>query len=539
MSTQSPSGLPSRPGRLPWFVLAIAVVAATLHLLPQLAAAVTVPAGWHTTGIHQTSPDVMQYRVWFRQAQIEGPIISNTLTAEPHRPYMVVLFAWAIGTVASWTGMSPEWVYVYAGCLFAFLWVIVLYRLVETFFESPSQRLWVLAALLLGGGLGGHIKLWLRFDAVRNLPGVKTLIAAPLEEWQLFENYRGHFAISTLFDTHFLLVWLCVSAAGLLLHRCIAQPTTARLAAGAVLALFTGVVHLHSGLSIVVIAMGMAWMCWLGKQQVRESLVALVVIGGPALAGVAMQAVLVAARGLPSSPWRALPIEPSILFLAYTLQWIVGTWALIRLWKQPTLATCTLTGWLVGCLVYTFSGPFWLYPDRGTLTLVIPLTILAGLGYFATTSRPSLRAVVVTAFFMLATPVWTTAFFVSTSSFNPNFHSKFVTPAHDEVVATARRVAKAGDLLLADEDSLLWLAPEYPGVHYCAHFFLTLDYEAKQARVTQFYLANAAEQSAFLREQQVRFLWVPQRHHPERFAEVPGLTLVVQNDIGALYSHAQ
>jgi hypothetical protein len=36
----------------------------------------------------------------------------------------------------------------------------------------------------------------------------------------------------------------------------------------------------------------------------------------------------------------------------------------------------------------------------------------------------------------------------------------------------------------------------------------------------------------------VKFLFVPARQKPERFRDLPGLTLLVANDVGALYAHA-
>lgn len=526
------------PGPLPWAVLAAALVAALLHTVPVVTAQATVPDGWRFTGIHQSSPDLMQYRQWFRQTQLEGPVISNKLTSEPHKPYMLVLFAWAVGTVASWLGASPEFVYQYAGCLFAFLLVVVIYRLVEAFVATTSHRWWIFGAIVLGGGIGGHHKLLMRFEAIRNLPGVRRFVYEPFTQWLIFEDYRGQFVFSTLFDTHFLLAWLCTSASVLLLYRAILDPRLPRLLAVAGLSFFTGAVHLHSGLSVVIIGAGMAWMCWVGKQRARDAVVAAAVAGAGAIAGVGLQGLLIGPGGLPTPPWEAHPILPINLFMAYTLQWIVATWALTRLWRSPTLGTCVLTGWLVGCLIYTFSAPIWPYPDRGTMTLLIPLTLLAGAGYFSVWPRLSMRALAVAAALLLVTPVWTLAFNVSTSRFSPELNAKFVSTEHDAIVAAARQAAGPNDLLVADEASLLWLAPEYPGVNYCAHFFLTVDYARKQQEVTSFYAGTAEQQAAFLRQHDVRFLFVPKRLDPARFRELPGLTVVAENGVGVLFSRA-
>jgi hypothetical protein len=515
----------------------VGVLAALLHVVPLVTAQLTAPEGWRFTGIHQSSPDLMQYRQWFRQTQLEGPLISNVLTPEPNRPYMLVVFAWAVGVLASWIGATPEFVYAYLGCVLALAFVVVIYRLVEAFVPMPAHRWWIFGAVLVGGGIGGHLKLALRFDAIRDLPGVRRMLWEPFMNWLLFEDYRGQFVFSTFFDTHFLLVWLCSAAGVLLLYRYIERPSGARLTLASALAAFTGVVHLHSGLLIVAIAAGIAWMCWVGRQHAREAVVALAVVGASAMAGVGLQAVFVGIGGLPTSPWQAEPILPSVLFFAYTLQWIVAAWGLTKLWPSPTLGTCVLTGWVIGCLVYTFSGPMWAYPDRGTVTLLIVITIIGGIAYFKERERPSRLAVGIAAFFLLVTPLWTVAHEISVARFSPDLNAKFVSADHDRIVEVARQRAQRGDLLLSDETSLLWLAPEYPGRHYCAHFFLTVDYARKQEDVRKFYAGTAAEQSAFMREHDVKFLFVAARQKPERFADVPGLTLLVENGVGALYSH--
>jgi hypothetical protein len=358
----------------------------------------------------------------------------------------------------------------------------------------------------------------------------------PLLDWLTFEDYRGQFVFSTLFDTHFLLAWVLTTASALALYRYIKRPSPAGLAITATLAGFTGLMHLHSGLTFLAIAAGVAWMCWVGQQQVRPAVVGLVVAGGSAAASVALQLLLIGRGGIPSSPWRADPILPSILFLAYTLQWVMAAWGLTRLWRTVSVETCVLTGWIVGCLAYTWSGPFYPYPDRGTMTLLIPLTLVGGLAYFSKRVTPSGLALAVGAFFLLMTPVWTVAHEVSASKFEPTLNAKFVSGDHDRIVAAARSHAARGDLLLADENSLLWLAPEYPGVHYCAHFFLTVDYARKREEVRRFFAASADEQAAFMRAQGVKFLFVPASQTPARFSAVPGLTLIEQNDVGALFS---
>jgi hypothetical protein len=534
-----PPAAPPPTGRraLPLAVYGVALAAALLHVVPLATGWLTTPDGWRFTGIHQLSEDVMTYRQWFRQAQLDGPVIRNMLTSEPDESYVLVVFAWMIGTLAKWTGSSPEWVYALSGCVFAFLFVLVLHRLVAAFVPWPAARWWILGATLVGGGLSGHLKLLLRVDSIRSQPLVRRLIVEPLQTYNLWEDYRGQFVFQTLFDSHFLIALLCTSASVLAAYRYLSHPAPSRLLLAAALAAVTSVVHLYSGLTLIAIFAGIAWTCWIGGLGVRPAVIVLLVVGASAAAGVSLSALAVGSQGLEAPQWRAAPMLPSLLLLSYTLQLGMAAWALPRLWRDRTLETCVLAGWLAGCLALTSSGPFNPYPDRGTMTMLIPATVLGGLGYFTTRTVPSTTAILVGAFFLLATPLWTLAHEVDGNRFTPSMPAKFMSAAHDDIVTAVRSRARPDDVLLSDGLSLLWLAPYYPGTHYCAHFFMTADYARKNDEVSRFFAATAAEQAAFLRAERVRYVFATARRAPA-LSTVPGLQRVIGNDVGTLFAFA-
>jgi hypothetical protein len=94
----------------------------------------------------------------------------------------------------------------------------------------------------------------------------------------------------------------------------------------------------------------------------------------------------------------------------------------------------------------------------------------------------------------------------------------------------------------------LWLAPDFPGRHHVAHFFLTVDYERKLTELEEFFWASDEEQVRFLVERDIRFLFVsgqdgsrrfldvPVPRNPGSFRGLPGLEAVVETDQGTLFA---
>ena len=521
---------------LPLYVLAAAALASLVHLMPVVVASLTTPEGWHFTGIHQSSPDLMQYRQWFRQTQIDGPIITNTFTAEPNRPHLLVLFAWVVGTIASSLGIAPEWVYAYSGVLLAVVFVVLLYRVVEATVPTPSHRPWIFCALF-GGGFGGHLKLLLRFEPIRALPGVRASVYEPLTQWLLFEDYRGHFVFTSFYDSHFLLHWSLACASVLALLRQLQRPSTPRLAVVTALFALTTAVHVYTGITLVAVALGVALTCHIQKVAAPAARTACAAAVIAATVTVGVVALLLSGAGVPMSTWRAPLMLPSIIFISYPLALGFFFVGLPRLVQAPSLEECVLMGWAFGCLMVALSGPFYAYPDRGILSLQVPITILAGLVFFRDGRRPTILATAVALSVMAVTPAWSVARIAGTAAFNPEQPAKFQNDSHRRIIDAVRRSATRDSLLLADEPSLLWLAPEYPGRHYCGHFFLTVDYDRKQEDVARFYGTESPEaRASFLRAHAVSLLFVPARLKPQSFDTIKELAVVESTDAGTLFS---
>ncbi|MGE3471669.1 MAG: hypothetical protein AB7O28_15055, partial [Vicinamibacterales bacterium] len=166
------------------------------------------------------------------------------------------------------------------------------------------------------------------------------------------------------------------------------------------------------------------------------------------------------------------------------------------------------------------------------------LTIHGGHVYDRARARPTAAADAEAVFDMAATPAWSVGRVDGSSTFTPESPAKFQNADYQKIVDAARRTASPADLLLADEGSLLWLAPDYPGRNYSAHFFLTVDYTRRQEEVTAFYRGDDVQRAAFLRAQGISQLFVPARYGPDGFAGIAGLRVIEASSVGTLFSFA-
>jgi hypothetical protein len=504
-------------------------------LVPFLHARATTPQGWTFTGNLTVSPDHMQYRVLARQAREGGPIVDNRFTPEANRPHLLVLLYYLIGKLSAMTGLTTDVVYAWAGVPLAFALTIVVFGTVRQFLPVPNQTWWVTLVIMLSGGLGAHLKALESIGAVRDSALLRRLWLEPLWNQVVFEEHRGNYVVIALFDTHFIAIWLASTSALLAFYAAVRQYSWARLLIAAALFGIATLLHVYEGVTLLAILAAVLALCW-WKDQARRT-VAVTCAACAIAAGVcgAAQLVLFRASGLPMPDWRGPAVLFSTLVIAYPIGWLLLVTAGSRFWSQWDLDRCVLVGWLAGCTALTLSAPFYPYPNRGTMTLMVPLYILAGLAYFSRRSRVSLPAACLVLATLGVTPVWMVQHAWRHSSFSASAPHKFLSPAHRATIDALVARASETDLLLADEQELLWLAPEYPGRHYCGHFFLTVDYQRRRAEVARFFAAGPLDQAAFLAERRVRFLFVAERQRPDRFSGVPGLRLAAATGAGSLF----
>ncbi len=510
------------------------MVASLMHMMPYWHAQATTKQGWEFSGNLTVSPDYMQYRVWERQSAREGPVITNRFTTEPNSRHLPVFFYWAIGETAQATGVKPEAVYAYSGALFAFVLVVLLFGVLRVFLPDPAHQRWPFLALVFGGGLGGHLKMLQLTPGIGTSALVQRLVTQPLDDWPVFEEYRSHYVVRTLFDSHFLLLWIACIAAVFALYLAVREWTPARGAA--VCAWFAAVtmLHVYEGLTLVAIGIGVAATLWdrdvEGRNARRAAVTTTVCVGLCYLA----LGLLYRRSGLPLPEWRAVNILASTLLIAYPVCWGLLAFGGARYFRQGGVPARFIIGWAAACTVVTLSGPFYPYPDRGTITMQVPLMIAAGAIYFTHWPRLTRMGALVALAFFAPTTVWQLSRSWHFSGFRTDAPFMHLSPAHRQSLAALGREADTSDVLLAEPRDLLWLAPTFPGRLYVGHFFLTVDYKAKNEALTRA-LQAPDSMTALLGRSGTSLLFVHGDREPSRWASQQGLRAIDTSEVGTLY----
>ena len=514
----------------------VALAASALYTVPIVIGRVSTPTGSRFTWNYNASPDVMQYRVWEHEAQRSGPLVSNTLTSEPNPPHLLVLTYYIVGRLASAGGWRTEAVAAVVGGVCAFALTVLLFMCIRTFTDSTVHAWWVFFVVLLGGGIGGHIKAISSLSSAAGFASVQRGLNAALERWLLWEEYRGHYVFNALFDTHFLVVWLLTTASVMALYHAIRRLSAQRVTLACALYALTTLAHVYEGVTLVAIAAAIAFVSWRKQIAVRPALLSGVACSVAAGCAMAVLFVLYRRSGLPVPSWRALSILPSIVVLAYPVAWLIIVPGLRDYWRSATLNEVFVIGWAAGCLCILFSGPFYAYPDRGAITLQIPLYVIAGAIYFRQHARVSWQHLAILVLLLGATPLWLLKHRIEMARQVDNAPYAVLTPAHDTILAALNERTHRSDVLLERPRDVLWLAPEYSGVHYSGHFFLTVDYDRKRAEVDRFFdSTDPSWQAQFLRDHQIRFVFVPAAERPQRFQSIAGLRSVASSGVGTLF----
>lgn len=539
----TPATARSHLGRLtaavpPW-VWVVALLAAIVHMAPYWRAASQTPDGWSFVANLSVSPDYMQYRVWMRQTQVEGPIVTNLFTTEPNGAHLPVAMYWSLGALSRLTGMTPEWTYAYAGAAIAFAFVIVLYLVVRRFLGGGAAVAWTVGALLLGGGLGGYLKLFGDYEFTRSIYWIDVLLLRPLvgpDGVVLFEDFRGNYIVQALFDTHFLTFWLLTTLAVFALYGTLRRFTPLRLAGTAALFAFGTMLHVYEGLTLLVITTGVVVLAAVRQVVSRRVLVVTYAVLCAAVALTILPIwVLVKQSGLPAPGWRGETLVFSVLVLAYPVVIGLLLWGFGRYWREADLDRVFLVGWALGCAALTLAGPFFPYPDRGTMTLQIPLYIIAAGIWFSRRQRVGWLAASVVVLLMGSTAVEKAIAWEERTVFDPAEPHKWLSADRARAIEVVR-TADRSDVLVADQPNLRWLAPEYPGRHYAGHFFLTVDFQSKQDALARFYEdMTTAERRAFLDEWSADWLFVDEALDAAAFAAIPGVSAASTGEAGTLF----
>jgi hypothetical protein len=522
----------------------VALFSSLLHIAPYWRAQSQTPPNWSFTADISGSPDSMQYRVWTRKSQETGFLVDNTFTSEPNKPHLPVVYYYIIGQISAWTGLTPEWVMAYAGSVFAFGFTILLFVLIYYFMKSTYQTWWVFGILLLGGGLGAYLKILSRIEALRDNFILGSTLIKGAESWPLWEDYRHAYIVIILFDAHYLLFWLLTTGSIFALYFTLRKFTPWRLGLTALLYIVTTVLHLYEGITLIAITASSVLLCWSKKQVGRSAFFTLGICSLMIAIVIAWQVFLYHHSGLPLPTWRSLNVLLSTFLIAYPLAWGLIGWGISRYWHTAGFDESFLLGWILGCTLITFSGPFYPYPGRGLMTLQIPLYIVAGMIYFSRFSRVNLVGALVTVALLGATPLLVLKYKWDQSSFGQDRTYAFINRDHQEMIHLLHSQAAKNDLLIVDKTKPpwrtddLWLFPDYPGKLYCGHFFLTPNYEQKCEQINRFFHnSTLKEQEAFLQDHKIRFVYVDVNNNPRQFEHIPGLKLLRSTTVGALFEY--
>lgn len=536
--------------RYPIALLLVAMAAALFHMVPFWIAQTQTPQGWEFTGVLSGSPDALQYRMLTDRSQEVGPIVDNRLTTEPNEPHVVMLFYWGIGKLAGWLDVGAGFVYEYAGALFAFVLVLGLFRVADHFMGSRYQTWWVFLATLIGGGLGAHILFLNGIDRLRGIGPFRLVVTDALQIATLFEQYRNHYIFSTLLDSHFLFFLLMALGAVMAYYAAVARFSVARLMLATFMFGAVTVLHIYDGVTLVAITGGVVFVLWLKRLPVRPALLTGIASAGAVGAAILWQLLLYERSGLEIPTWRAQSILFIELALAYALAWALIAWGLGRYWRTAGLKECFLLGWALGCTLLTLSGPFYPYPDRGNLTLQIPLFIIAGAIYFAWRPRVSAKHALIAVAILAVGPLWRTPRRLDLVTFaeqprNAPRSYMWLSPDHQALVGALRANAGEHDVLIVDKTRPgymtddLWLTLGYPGLLYAGHYAVTPEFERKRAELTEFYTAaDASAAREFLERERITFVYVAAGQDAARFAGIPGLHPLVSNTAGTLFRYS-
>ena len=476
-----------------------------------------------------------------------GVLVSDKFTTEPNKPHLLVIFYFAIGKLAEFLKVTPEVIYAYIGAVFTFLFVLVLFAFVEKFFERKSQIWWVFLVTLFGGGLGAYFRILSDKSFVRNNFLLNKIIAESYWSWPtVFEAYRGNYIITSIFDTHFIFIWLLTTVSVFALFMTFRKFSWFRLIVTVFFFALTTLVHIYEGITLVAILVMITGLLWKRKLADKHVYLTSAILTGVVGLGILFFFLLYRSSGLEVPSWRGLNILFSILIISYPLAWLIIFPGIVKFWQNAGFEDTFLIGWALGCLILTLSGPYFPYPDRGTMTLQIPLYIIAGLIFFRHYQKVTWLAAVAAIVLVGMTPAWKIQAAWENSTFQPDLPSIWLSNDQVDIIQRLNSSATTDDVLITDmskpdwEVDALWLAPDYPGKLYCAHFFLTVDFDNKRNELIKFYNPQTTidERIAFMNNKQIRFVYVNGDQNPGPLGQIPGLSLLISNTAGSLFEYS-
>ena len=223
------------------------------------------------------------------------------------------------------------------------------------------------------------------------------------------------------------------------------------------------VLHVYEGVTLLAIAMAAVAASWRHEAERKAALrlVAWTSVSVVAIYGVL--GILFVRSGMPAPEWRAVNILLSIVVIAFPIAWWLMAVGLRDYWRRAGPRERFLVAWGAACTVLTLSGPFYPYPDRGTLTMPVPVLLIAGAIFATRYGRPTRVALVVALAVFSAGPIWQIARSWYFSGFRPDAPFMYLSTDHRAVIEDLKARATTSDVLLAEGPDLLWDGPGASG----------------------------------------------------------------------------
>ncbi len=537
--------------RIPAGLVLVALCVAVLSIAPFWWAQSQTPEGWTFTGVLNGSPDGMQYRVLADRSLTTGPIVDNRLTTEANTPHIAMFLYFGFEKLSQWLHAPVEFVVAYGGAFLALLLAFLVFGVVDHFLESRTRTWAVFLVLMFGGGLGAHLLLVAQLGPLAENYLIQRTVVEGLQNAIVFDQYRNHYLFTTLGDTHFLFFLLTALLAVGTFYFTLQKFSLLRLLIAASCFGAVTVLHIYDGVTLLAIGAGVCFLLWRKKFPMSPPMITMLACSIAVGAAIVWQIGLYRSSGIPLPPWRADSIYFSELALAYPVAWLLMIIGLGNYWRTAEFKETFLLGWSLGCVALTLSGPFYPYPDRGALTLQIPIYVIAGAIYFTRYPRIRMAHAILAILILGATPAYTlrNRWINTTISGHPSGGPPpytWMSPEHQAMVALLAGKASEDDVLLVDKTEVpwrtddLWLSLGFPGKLYAGHYALTVDYDRKREAVGRFFNDPASEEALnFLGSAGVRFVFVDTAAAPSRFDAIPGMMVLQRSPFGTLFEYSR
>ncbi len=361
-------------------VVIVAVVLATMMILPYLLGHWLGPDDWEFTGLLINVEDG-SYLSAIEQGRLGAWTYRNFFTTEPHQPIFIQGFYLALGHLARWLGVTAVTVWHLALWLVDLTLFILLYPFIARFITAPAGRWTAYALAVLGSGFD-----WWQFSPA--FERANTLEAIPIDIY----TPEAHIFFSALTYPHFIagiiLIVLTFWWAMLVLAAPMSRRRRWALVVAAGLAnLLLGVVYpFLIFLLACVLGLYFLYLMWQARAILWPELLRLAVIfimPVPLFLYYLWAISTVEVFKLWNDQAVTLTPNPLHLVLAYLPYLILAGFSL-KSWPKWTMerqtAVILLWSWLAAVAVLLYLP---LNPQRRFVEgLQVPLAILAAIGFF-------------------------------------------------------------------------------------------------------------------------------------------------------------